>query len=162
MRRSRRRGFTLMEMMAVLAVGTVLLGGATTMLFVTFRTTSSAASLLEHQRAFAQFELQFRRDAHDSTAAEVAASALIFKQADRGSIRYEQAGDAFERVQTGAAGQTVQRERYRVGIPLKAQWEITPGDRSMVTLSFAPATEPIEHGRMLRAVRIVAALEGSP
>ena len=153
-----RRGYSLLEMLIVIATAAIILAAATSLLGVTLRTTREASDLIARQRGLAQFERQFRRDAWNAATAEIAKPALLFRRVDRSTVRFEQTGQGIERQELNPDGQVISRELYRLEIPLEAHWEVSTAAPITASVRFAAGSEPVPSGQSLRALRIAAAV----
>jgi type II secretory pathway pseudopilin PulG len=132
-----RRATTLIEMVAVIALSSVVMGIIGIILNGAWRVESA----MENQRvvldSIARFAAQFRDDVHRALSAEVSrgssASTLTLTLPDDGKIEYSSYSEAIER-HVQQSDHTAQRESYTLHDGSSFDWQINPvGDRKQVT-----------------------------
>ncbi len=108
------RGFTLVEMVAVIGVGSVLLVLATGVVQRAMKLDSQWRSHADVTRAFTRLSHDLRRDAHEANSATVTPEPLEmqFSLPDGKTVRYTFAATEIVRV-LESPGQQAQREYYR-------------------------------------------------
>jgi type II secretory pathway component PulJ len=155
-----RRGISLIEMIAVITVGAVLMGVAMSLLVMLLKVERTGRAHVEQSAAVYALADQFRRDvrAADRAAAgesKGAAEIVGLYQGKTRVVRYESAGGDIQRVEK-ADGKMVRRESYA----LPSEWSATVDVESkarpeVVRMTLGPKEASM---RATREVRIEAAL----
>ena len=155
---NRRRGYSLVEMVVVIATASVLLGLTVTLLYTLLRVERDGRDQIRHYTTLGRLAAQFRRDAHAATAASAIDNrqwkftlsdnrAVTYRMEPGRLIRLEQAGEA-----------SPNRESFALPPGMTAAVEIdTDAEPTFVGLVMVPTPEGSERRRG-RPIRIDAVL----
>jgi prepilin-type N-terminal cleavage/methylation domain-containing protein len=154
---TKRRGFTLVEMLVVLSVLAFVLPLAGGTIFFLLRAQSHSAEGLRDALAMTQISRTFRSDVHAARRARTAdASALTLEFADARTIEYRAAPDgAITRMVR--RGETVeQRQQFRLGA-IAAKFAIADTGREAALTISATQRPALASGRAgIRIAAVVA------
>jgi type II secretory pathway pseudopilin PulG len=138
---SARRATTLIEMIAVIALSSIIMGIIGIILNGAWRVENAMENQRVVMESIARFAAQFRDDVHRARSAEVSrgssASTLTLTLPDERKIEYSIGAEAIERsVRQG--DQIVQRESYTLQDGSSVDWRITTvRDRQQATAIIA-------------------------
>ncbi|MDZ4659200.1 MAG: prepilin-type N-terminal cleavage/methylation domain-containing protein [Bythopirellula sp.] len=118
---TKQRGFTLVEMLAVIAVGSVLLVLATSVVQRAMKLNSQWRTHADVTRALTRLSHDLRRDAHEANGVTVTQEPgeIQFSLPDGQTVRYTIADDEIVRV-LEIPGQQSQREYYKKPVEYQA------------------------------------------
>lgn len=112
-RRSARRGYSLIELVLVIAIVSVLMTLSAGLFVALSRAERNAVRSISTQRQWGQLQAQFRQDVHRARTVSLAsADELRLDQPDQAEIRYVIQADELVRTMTSEAG--THREQYRL------------------------------------------------
>jgi len=164
--RSIRRGFTLVEMLAVMAVFSVTLSTIVLTLHALQKAGDRAHSNVSAGVELDRFTAQFRTDAHAARTftvsptepANSAAHVLALTLPNEQIVEYQLSADQIlRRVRSGDVDQ--HRESYRVQPLLEQGWTVTANTSSpLVTINLQPAKDRGNHPRGLAPLSVHAAV----
>ncbi len=142
----RRRGFSLIEMLAVLAVGSVLMAVAAGLLHTLMAIQQSGYHQFKDRRALDRLARQFREDVHAATAIEPQADGKNspgwkLPLGTNLSVEYRVAPDGVHRIELEAK-RTVRRELYELAEGSHVDMSLG-GDKRLATLRVI-ARQPAE------------------
>ncbi|MBX7073494.1 MAG: hypothetical protein K1X71_10140 [Pirellulales bacterium] len=118
----KRTGTSLIEMIATMAVGSILTGLTAMAIALVLRGTSGARERIDGMRTLDRLESQFRTDAHAASEASEQTGGLMLTLADR-QIEYRATQDRLEREEQ-QAGATIARESFRLPRGAEARFEL--------------------------------------
>lgn len=156
--RGRRSAYTLIEMLAVLAVGSALLGTATATLYLVFRAESGGRQQLLLATTLDRLAEQFRRDVHEADAITPRQpGAWEFRQPGGRTVEYRPGKDCLVRLEL-VCGRPERREEY--ALPTGAEVAIESPPQGRPGLAVLRITVPVDQtaAAARRGVRIEAAL----
>ncbi len=153
---NRRKGASLVELLAVMAVGSAVVGVAVAMIHTVLRTESAVRERLETRAAVSLLARQFRSDAHEADGFGPAGgepssldSPWQFTIAPDHQVRYTpQPGRILREERIG--GELPKREMFRLPQETSAVFERVLEHGNVVTLRLSPAAQTPESGRALR------------
>jgi prepilin-type N-terminal cleavage/methylation domain-containing protein len=154
-----RRGISLIELMAVLTIGSVLMGIAVSLLLVLLRVEQTSRAHVEQSTAVYTLADQFRRDvrAAGRAAADPAEknhAIALFLTAGH-EVHYSDRGGEVERIETGD-GKTIRRESYALPAEWSATVDVVSWARpALAWMTLAPKDAAL---RTVRELRIEAAI----
>jgi len=161
----KRRGWSLIEVIVVMAVGSVVLGTASTLLYTIMRAERAARHEIERRAVLGRLADQFRSDAHAATRCEAIPAeggnksqpGWQFDLPSGESVVYENGPDGLLR--TERIGQAVQRrETFSLPAETTAEIEIHAADRPrLVSLLIVPSDD-VAAQPQLESVQIEALL----
>lgn len=108
-----RRGVGLVELLVMVAGGSVLLGTATVLIGIMFRSEQNSTRMVTDALATDRAARQFRQDAHAALKAEVDPARIKFIFNDERQISYAPADDRLIRTSTSSDGRE-RRDEFRV------------------------------------------------
>jgi prepilin-type N-terminal cleavage/methylation domain-containing protein len=142
MHRYRRpRGYSLLEMVVVIAVTSALAGAVTVMLSGMLRGQSAAADNLMQVRTLSRLDAQFRRDVRAATAADLAEDAqsqtqsLTLTLPAQLTVTYIATQRRVQRVERDG-DKITRREEYAWEAPTSARWNKTDTSPPAVSVTF--------------------------
>lgn len=159
----RRRGFTLVEIMAALAAFTIVAGVCASLMAMLFELSDSGEKHAAQEMAIARAARTFRHDVHEADAVETRSSGkpstlISLRQKDGSSIEYTADRDSLVRVET--AGNTVVSQD-RLSLPEKASPQFErreEGNRVFLTLVFNRRGAKSDSPLAVRVFRVDATL----
>ncbi|MHB8969848.1 MAG: prepilin-type N-terminal cleavage/methylation domain-containing protein [Pirellulaceae bacterium] len=164
--RSIRKGFTLVEMLAVMAVFSVTLSTIVLTLHALQKTGDRAHANISAGVELDRFATQFRSDAHAARTFTVSpteppnseAHVLALTLPNEQIIEYQLSADQIlRRVRAGDVDQ--HRESYRVRPVLERGWTVTANASApLVTINLQPAQDRGNHPRGLAPLSVQAAV----
>lgn len=142
--KSARRGFTLVELLAAMAVFSVTLGTAALTLHALLQSGARARDRMDAGVQLTRFAGQLRADAHGAVAATAEAgqgadSAVVLRLTLPGEqrVEYRLGTDGIERVGWSGTG-VAEREFYRVPPQVERGWQVdAAGPTSLVSVDLA-------------------------
>ena len=137
----RRHGYTLVEMMAVIAVASAIAGVAVTALHTVLEAEAAARQRLQTRTAITLLARQFRADAHAAvslTPDEAGSPQWEFRVAPEHRIRYACEDDQLRRTET-VAGEVRGREVFRLPAGSTVELESSSSKSNLATLRILPA-----------------------
>ena len=156
---NRRRGFSLIEVLTAITVGSVMIGVAVGMLYTLWRAQGVAREHLHHRTVLSRLDEQFRRDVHAAVTLgqDDATAAWTFVRAPGHTVTYRAESGGLVRVET-AGEEPPRQERFALPPGMIASIEVdSETSPAIVSLLVAPAAESnVEPGR--RMARFEAAL----
>ena len=142
----RRHGYTLIEMMVVLAVGSVLSGVAVALIVALLRSESGARDHIHQSAVQSRLADQFRRDVHAADAIDADDSGLVWTfTLGRGrTVTYRIEANRLERSET-AEKDTQRQETYALPPDHTARLDMPePADSPIVGLSIIPTAKTLD------------------
>jgi hypothetical protein len=159
-----RTAYALIELLAVIATGAVMLAVATGTIYTLFEAEEASRDQLRHALTTSRLADQFRRDVHAATKMSPAAPSVdtpqppgsIFTLSDQRSIEYLPQGPSMLRVER-LQGKTVSRESFDLGRHWLASIERRPeGVNTLIGLRMEtrdrPSPEPFSRTLLVEAV----------
>ncbi len=160
----RRNGYALIELMAVLAVGSALLAIATGVIYTLFEAEEASRQHLSHSVTAGRLADQFRRDVHAATGLIEGGQTTqgqeptvwVFAMSEERAIEYHADGESIERLER-VKGKTQRREVFDLG----PHWGASIGRRAegeTVVISLRmetnreTAAEPFSRALVIEAV----------
>lgn len=156
---TRRRGVSLIEMIAAMGAAAVMLGVAVTLLYALLRTEGSARDHIRQGNALELLADQFRRDVHAATTAAAAPDGREwrFELGPGHTATYRLGPGTPSRVEQ-VDGQVQRRESFALPPGSTASIQVQDDTRpSIVSLMISPAAEESQ-GPPRLVIRIDAAL----
>ena len=135
-----RRGYTLVEMVAVMATMAILLTTIGTTIHMMVRATGRLRNANATLRSWERFNVRLRADAHRAARGQVADNKLTLEGAT-GTIVYQQEGEHITRRVNNGAGNG-QREYFNLPRGYVAQWTYESDPQPMLRLTLVDAGEP--------------------
>lgn len=157
---SRRRGFTLIEMLLALALTAMTFTTVLVALHGVFRSETNLRAEVRNDLDLSRLAAQFRTDAHEATSVHPGeeASLLVFRLAADQSAEYRLTSRRVERLQRRGS-QIERQETYAFPKALKPQWQIaTEGASPRASLVLEPDASEAPGPLAPRPVRIDAAV----
>ena len=145
---NRRRGYSLVEVIVVMATASVLLGLTVTLLYTLFRAERGGRDQVRHYTALGRLAEQFRRDVHAATAADaIENQEWEFSLSDNRTVTYRmEPGRVIRLEQAGEA--SPRRESFALPPGMTAAVEIdTDAEPTFARLVIVPAPAGPERPR---------------
>jgi len=157
---NRRRGISLIEMIAVMGVGAVMMGIAVTLLYGLLRAEGSGREHLRHSSVLGRLADQFRRDVHAAKTVAAAADGegRQFELAPGRTVTYRLESGTLTRTEQ-VDGTVERRESYALPPGTTATIEIpTNTQPAIVSLRITPVAEAsgAVGGRAIRVNAVLA------
>ena len=157
--RQRTRGFSLIELTAVLTVLSLVWLSITCILYTLYRADHRLRDELQREHAIDRFTMRLRLDSHAATSARLletpeGSSELVLSAKDDRKIHYSMADEGLRRV-VREGELVVHRDTFLTGRSV-SQWRLQPADDpSLVVLT---VTSRDKRSRTVRARQIKAAV----
>lgn len=146
--KNRRSGFTLVEMLAVIAIMSVVLGTVTVTMHTLFRSTQRVRDLVLYRQQIERFTWQLRDDSHQALSAmpgkagnnNTSATVLELKYAGTRTVQYILAEQHIDRIERHGT-QLSHQEHYAITPDLDLGWQLDgDGTSPLVTVQVIAGT----------------------
>lgn len=158
-----RRGTTLIELLVVISVCSVVMSASGVLLHSMYRADKEGRLAIENGSVVARLSLQFRRDAHAASVAELLkeangdAAVLVFRGPFQPAVEYRLQGRAIVRT-AKQADKVVHMDSFALPAGAELTWTLEDGQPAVVAMQIA---RPVRRGVKLEAMseqRIEAAV----
>jgi len=139
-----RRGTTLIELLVVISVCSVVMGASGVLLHSMYRADKESRLAIETGAAIARLSLQFRRDAHAASEAELLSEAngkgagMVFRASFQPTIEYRQQGRAIVRT-AKQADKVVHMDSFGLPAGTEFFWRLEDGSPSVAAVQISGA-----------------------
>lgn len=142
--RQYRDGTTLVELLVVISVCSVVMCASGVLLHSIYRADKESRLAIESEAAVARLSLQFRRDAHAATSAELlteakgTAAGMVFRGPSQLTVEYRQRGRAIVRT-AKQVDKVVHMDSFTLPAGTELVWKLEAGQPSVAAIQFARA-----------------------
>lgn len=149
-----RNGTTLVELLVVISVCSVVVGVSGVLLHSIYRVDKDTRLAIESEAAVDRLSLQFRRDAHAASRAELltvekgAAAGVVFRGPAELTVEYRRRGRAIVRT-AKSLDKVVHTDSYGLPAGTELVWKLDAGQPSVAAVQIA---RPPQRGVKLPAI----------